>query len=245
MNILCWFGLHSWKDCRCERCNALRDEEHDWNGCCCKICAKTRDYYHDWNGCSCKNCAKTRDEQHDWNGCRCKICAKTRDEQHDWNGSLCKICGKNLDEEHDIEKQYALTLTVSELNQILNGYDVRTAVGYARKILVSKEVAKKAIPVVKICMEADSLVSQNNLDQAIVKYKAAIRKEPKYAIAHMAIGTVYYRKEDYANALKWTRIAAELDPLNSRIKNNLEIAEDNFKDAFSGSMADRSKPRPC
>ncbi len=139
------------------------------------------------------------------------------------------------------EKQYALTLNVSELQSIVAGNEVWTAIGYSQKVNVSKEVARKAIPVVQMIMDGDALVSRNDLDGALVKYQAAIASEPKCAIAHMAIGTVYYRKQDFASALKWTRMAAELDPLNSRIKDNLESAEANFQDAFSGAMADRQK----
>ncbi|MDQ7815748.1 MAG: tetratricopeptide repeat protein [Melioribacteraceae bacterium] len=144
-----------------------------------------------------------------------------------------------LKPEVELEKQYALTLNVSELRSIVNGDDVWTAIGYANKIHVSKEVARKAIPVVQMIMDGDSLVSRNDLDGALKKYNTAIAKEPKCAIAHMAIGTVYSFKGDYASALKWTRIAADLDPLNGRIKNNLDIAEANFKDASSGEMENR------
>lgn len=170
-----------------------------------------------------------------------KLFGVTRETQAKEDGASRSTAGTPSTQNMEAEKQYALTLNVSELQSIVAGNAVWTAIGYSQKMDVSKEVARKAIPVVQMIMDGDALVSRNDLDGALVKYKAAIASEAKCAIAHMAIGTVYYRKKDFASALKWTRMAAELDPLNSRIKDNLECAEANFQDAFSGAMADRQK----
>ena len=150
--------------------------------------------------------------------------------------------GKKQPNQSDLEKQYALTLNASELKDIVAGNAVWTAVGYKQKVHgFSKEMAQQAIPVVKLIMEADQLVGRNDLDGALVRYQSALTKEPNCAIAHMAIGTVYSRKKDYASALKWTRIAAQLDPLNTRIGKNLEIAEENFEHANSGKLGEANK----
>ena len=35
---LCLIGKHKWKECRCARCNKIRDEMHNWIGGKCGYC---------------------------------------------------------------------------------------------------------------------------------------------------------------------------------------------------------------
>lgn len=116
MNLFCYLGIHEWDNCRCSRCNMIRDASHAWRGCICTCCSKVRDIEHDWSqdcqrcsicqtlrdvphewiGCKCASCGKTRDTEHDWaKDCqRCSVCNTFRAIQHEWVGSKCAKCGK-------------------------------------------------------------------------------------------------------------------------------------------------------
>ena len=108
MSLKCLFG-HKWNGCKCERCNATRDEGHKWvlseNKCIekCSICGKERNVEHKWNGCKCVKCSETRDKGHRWilleGKCieECSICGETRKIEHRWNDGKCSRCG-NIDE---------------------------------------------------------------------------------------------------------------------------------------------------
>lgn len=99
MSILCYFGLHEWRRCKCMNCGKTCDTDHDWSqGCKCSICGKTRDEEHDWSqDCkTCSICGKTRDVEHDWSqDCEyCSRCGKTGIKAHVWQGCQCRYCGK-------------------------------------------------------------------------------------------------------------------------------------------------------
>jgi len=99
MSILCMFGIHSWKDCKCGHCGKTRDAEHQWKGCKCASCGKVRDAEHHWRKCKCDVCGKVTDTEHEWSGCKCVVCGETRDRDHNWGDAGCRTCGAELSTE--------------------------------------------------------------------------------------------------------------------------------------------------
>ena len=92
MSLKCLFG-HQWNGCKCERCNAMRNEGHKWvllEGKCsekCSICGKERNIEHKWNGCKCEQCGAIRDEEHKWKiEKHIKKCEKCGMVEYDWDG---------------------------------------------------------------------------------------------------------------------------------------------------------------
>src|SRR5688500_7825869 len=82
MSILCTFGFHQWKNCRCSRCFVVRDVEHRWEGCCCVECKRKRDTGHNWSvPCKCSTCGAIRIEFHMISGCTCTAC---KENFHEW-----------------------------------------------------------------------------------------------------------------------------------------------------------------
>jgi len=84
MNLKCLFG-HKWSGCKCERCDAIRDEGHKWillEGKCtekCSVCDKERNIEHKWNDGKCERCGATKDDRiirDSKNTFRCPYCAQ-------------------------------------------------------------------------------------------------------------------------------------------------------------------------
>ena len=112
--LLCLFGKHDWRGCKCRKCGLLRDERHEWTTgwgsstqrCKCLECGTTRNIHHDFRkNCSvCSVCGKTlseEDTQHQWwGGCKCHLCGRER--EHLWaGGCTCTRCHLTRDEGHD------------------------------------------------------------------------------------------------------------------------------------------------
>ena len=126
MSILCAFGIHSWKACKCRRCGKARDSEHQWKTCRCEHCGKARDAEHQWEGhlwkgCKCTLCGKVRDHEHEWSGCKCAVCGKTRDGGHNWGDAKCRTCGAEVSAD-EMAKRWAEKLQSTKDYHALAAY---------------------------------------------------------------------------------------------------------------------------
>jgi hypothetical protein len=105
MSFKCKIGLHSWRGCKCSKCNKIRDTHHDWDGCKCATCGTTRDEQHDWNhNCTeCSKCKKERTKLHTWEGCHCTLCDETNHSWIEWESCICSVCGEKQPHHWDEE----------------------------------------------------------------------------------------------------------------------------------------------
>jgi rhomboid protease GluP len=67
-------------------------------------------------------------------------------------------------------------------------------------------------------------LQQGNTQYAIDRAKQALAKDPKSALAHMALGEAYWAKNQYADAAKQYRAAYDLDPQDADIAGELGAA---------------------
>lgn len=72
--------------------------------------------------------------------------------------------------------------------------------------------------------EGQKLLNKGDLEGAEKKFLAAIKNDPKSALAYHFLGMIYLRQEVYKGAIASLEQAVKLDPLNDTAFNNLGLA---------------------
>lgn len=71
---------------------------------------------------------------------------------------------------------------------------------------------------------AASLEQINKLPEAQLAYLSILSKWPRSLIAHIGMGNIYYKLEDYNTAVDFLRIATMIDPESKAAIHNLQVA---------------------
>jgi len=81
---------------------------------------------------------------------------------------------------------------------------------------------------------ADALRDQKNYEDAIVYFKAALRKDPKNAVLHNKLGLATWKNGDIAGARAYFQKSAKINPQYAEAQNNIgavDFAQNNLKSA--------------
>jgi tetratricopeptide (TPR) repeat protein len=89
----------------------------------------------------------------------------------------------------------------------------------------------------RLMHEAESLFSQRKLKEALVKYEAVMRADPKYSGAWVGAGDCHYSEGEWAKAEALFRRATELEPRNSQAWRYLADALFNQRKAEAAEAA--------
>lgn len=71
---------------------------------------------------------------------------------------------------------------------------------------------------------AAALEQMNKLTEAGLTYLSVLRKWPRSLIAHIGMGNIYYKMEDYNTAVDFLRMATMIDPDSKAALHNLQVA---------------------
>jgi len=88
----------------------------------------------------------------------------------------------------------------------------------------AQELEKLQYQVTSLINEADRLREQEKLEEAVLKYKAALRLDPNLAIAHKNLGNALYAQGKLEEAIACYHQALRLNPNYADAHNNLGIA---------------------
>jgi tetratricopeptide (TPR) repeat protein len=90
--------------------------------------------------------------------------------------------------------------------------------------VTEQELEKRQYQVTSLINEADRLCEQEKLEEAILKYKAALRLDPNDAIAHNNLGLALYAQGKLEEAIACCRQALRLNPNDAVPHSNLGLA---------------------
>lgn len=107
------------------------------------------------------------------------------------------------------------------MNRTLRGFQV--LLGVALFIFSLPEGAQAASPpqILNFKIEADQFLKQGQIEQAISRYKAVLKKDGRFANAHYNLATAYYLKGDMKRAAESLEAFLRLAPEDSEALYNL------------------------
>ena len=141
-------------------------------------------------------------------------------------------------------EQYALCLTSAELQGIISGRCIPDPPrGYRQKVEVPKDVAQWAVQVVRTLESADSAANGGKLDLAFATYTSILTSGVRCGVAAMSASFCCFHQDKWDLALKYIKMAEDYDPINTRIKENVEyiVAECAKRDVYEAAKATSQK----
>jgi tetratricopeptide (TPR) repeat protein len=90
--------------------------------------------------------------------------------------------------------------------------------------VTTQELEKRQYQVTSLINEADRLLKDKRLEEAALKYKAALRLDPKSLYAHTGLGSVLYQQGKVEEGIAEYRQALRLDPNDAQAHCCLGIA---------------------
>jgi tetratricopeptide (TPR) repeat protein len=84
-------------------------------------------------------------------------------------------------------------------------------------------------------MKAEALSDGDRLDDAILEFRQVLRKDPDFPGIHFALGQVYWKKKDNANALGELKLALQEEPnqpLANYYAGDMLVDEQKFQEAI-------------
>lgn len=80
--------------------------------------------------------------------------------------------------------------------------------------------------------ESDQLKADGKYPEAIAKLEEALKIDPKFARAHLAMSVIYHKLEDFAKSVEHAEKAVEIEPQDSF---NISALSVTYQRAFEGT----------